>query len=101
MEQVAVAKSNYHSSSYDHARAEMLSDVDRAWELQPPALGLDVPTGDFGAATPGGGISISAKLDNIIIPRVALEQTSLQEALDFLRVYEALPYIREIVNRLP
>ncbi|NJR42214.1 MAG: hypothetical protein HC767_05725 [Akkermansiaceae bacterium] len=39
MEQVASAKSNYHQSSYDHARAEMLSEVDKAWELPVPPFG--------------------------------------------------------------
>ncbi|NJM38848.1 MAG: type II and III secretion system protein, partial [Akkermansiaceae bacterium] len=89
MEQVASAKSNYHQSSYDHARAEMLSEVDKAWELPVPPLDAEVAAGDLGAVTPNGDITISAKLDNIIIPRVALEQASLQEALDFLRLRAA------------
>jgi general secretion pathway protein D len=86
LEQVAVARSNYHKASFDHARAEMLSDVDKAWELQTPPLEVEVPTGDLGGATSNGEITVRAKLDNIIIPRIALEQASLQEALDFLRV---------------
>ncbi|NJR42213.1 MAG: hypothetical protein HC767_05720, partial [Akkermansiaceae bacterium] len=52
-------------------------------------MDAEVAAGDLGAVTPNGDITISAKLDNIIIPRVALEQASLQEALDFLRVRAA------------
>jgi general secretion pathway protein D len=89
LEQVAVAKSNYHKSSYDHARAEMLSEVDKSWELPVPPLDVEIPKEDFGAVTANGEITVKAKLDNIIIPRIALDQASLQEALDFLRVRAA------------
>ncbi len=86
MEQVAAAKTAYHKSSYDHARSEMLTQVDAAWEtpISAPELGV-------GPEDPGGplnldtSVSVAAKLDRIMIPKIALDQATLEEALDFLR----------------
>ncbi|RYD65647.1 MAG: hypothetical protein EOP83_06955, partial [Verrucomicrobiaceae bacterium] len=87
MEKVATAKSDYQQSAYDHARAEMLSQVDSQWELQPPVEGLEPTLTDPGAGIIGGEvISVRNKLDRIIIPKIALDQSTLDEALDFLRL---------------
>lgn len=86
MEQVASAKSDYSKAATDHARAELLSQVDAAWETAIPAPEL-APT----LTDPGGGlldkdtIFVKAKIDRIIIPKLAMDQVSLEEALDFLR----------------
>jgi general secretion pathway protein D len=86
MEQVAAAKSGYQKSSYDHTRAEMLSQVDAAWETQITAPDLGVgpedPGGPLGDA---GTITVATKLDRIIIPRIILDQATLDEALEYLR----------------
>lgn len=87
MEQVAAAKSGYQESAYDHSRAELLGQVDSQWELQVPPAGPDpslVEPGSNGTDT--GFISVKNKIDRIIIPKLALEQASLEEALDFLRL---------------
>lgn len=87
LEQVATAKSQYQKAAYDHTRSEMLSQVDAAWEtvLTPPDVG-PVP-GDPGMpeTTMGTSMTVAAKLDRIIIPKVQLEQATLQESLNFLR----------------
>jgi general secretion pathway protein D len=41
MERLAAAKSDYYRAAYDHTRAELLSQVDAAWELTVPA---DLPS---------------------------------------------------------
>ncbi len=90
LERVAATKSGYYKSAYDAARAEMLSQVDATWELQPSATDIE-PTFD----SPEDGslnselIPVKAKLDRIIIPKFSLDQASLEEALDFLRVKTA------------
>lgn len=87
MEQVASARSHYEKSASDHTRAELLSQVDALWELQPPAS--DIEPSLTGTGTVGGGqdyIPLSNKIDRIIIPKLALDQSSLEEALDFLRL---------------
>ncbi len=87
MEQVATAKSDYANSARDHTRAKMLGQIDREWELQVPALDLEASL-----TNPGYGdvnadpVSVKNKLARIIIPKIALEQASLDEALDFLRL---------------
>jgi Mg-chelatase subunit ChlD/tetratricopeptide (TPR) repeat protein len=39
LEQIANAKSSYYRAAYDHTRAELLMEVDKAWELAVPADG--------------------------------------------------------------
>ena len=87
MEQVAAAKSGYQKSAYDHTRAELLSQVDGQWELQVPALAIEPSLTEPGAVdSEANFVSVKNKLDRIIIPRIALDQSSLDEALDFLRL---------------
>lgn len=87
MERVEVAKSGYQKSAYDHARSEMLGQVDKEWELQVPTLDLDASLAASGIGqSEADRITVRAKLDSIIIPKIALDQASLEEALDFLRL---------------
>jgi general secretion pathway protein D len=87
MEQVAAAKAGYQKSAYDHTRAEMLSQVDSQWELQVPTPDLEAALVDPGAGSSEANfVSVRNKLDRIIIPKIALDQSSLDEALDFLRL---------------
>lgn len=86
LEQLAAAKSGYQKSAYDHARAEMLSQVDAAWEIQVPAPELGVGPEDPGAVPEDmGTVSVAAKIDRIIIPKISLDEATLEEALEFLR----------------
>ncbi len=87
MERVAAAKTGYYRSAQDHTRAEMLGQVGAAWELELPAAEIDSSLlGDGSGAEGSGFIPIANKLDRIIIPSIRLEQASLEEALDLLRV---------------
>jgi len=87
MEQISSAKSSYQKAASDHTRAEMLSQVDAAWETQisPTDLGRG-PEDPGGLANAGpGAMSVAAKLDQIIIKKIAFDQVSLSEAIGFLR----------------
>ncbi|MEO5916127.1 MAG: Amuc_1098 family type IV pilus outer membrane protein [Luteolibacter sp.] len=90
LERVAQAKSDYSKSGYDHARAEMLAEVDKGWETPLSPVNVE-PT--FGDANMGlldkESVTVKNKLDRIIIPKFALDQASLEEALDFLRLRSA------------
>lgn len=87
LERVEVAKSGYQQSANDHTRAEMLAEVDKAWELQIPASDLEPTLTDVSGGEIGGDvISVRNKIDRIIIPKIALDQSTLGEALDFLRI---------------
>lgn len=87
LERLASAKSDYYRAAYDHTRAELLAEVDKAWELSIPA---DAPVlTDLGGPSAGetsGVAYITAKLKNIIIPRIDFEDTTVEEAVDFLRM---------------
>lgn len=90
METVSNAKSDYYRAAYDQTRSELLSQVDAAWELSVPA---DIP--DFnpnqGRSTgPSDGVAyITEKLRRIIIPSIDFEDTTVEEAIDFLRLRAA------------
>jgi general secretion pathway protein D len=90
MEKVADTKSDYYRAAYGHTRAELLMQVDQAWELSVPA---DVPT--FNAAPTSNNIAsdgvatINAKLRNIIIPKIDFEDRTVEEAIDYLRLRAA------------
>jgi general secretion pathway protein D len=86
MERIAGAKSDYYRSAYDQTRAELLMEVDRAWELAVPR---DVPVAAGGDVMDprltSGSALIMEKLRSIIIPVIDFEDTSVEEAVDFLR----------------
>ena len=90
MEQIAATKSAYQKSAFDHTRATLLSDVDASWELAVPAPILDVAAVEPQAAGQVGSfVPVANKLDRIIIPHVFLENATLQEAVDLLRLRTA------------
>jgi general secretion pathway protein D len=87
MEQVEVAKGHYQEAAYDHTRAEMLGQVDKEWELQVPTFDLEASLSDsLSGQSEANRVSVRNKLDRIIIPKISLDQASLNEALDFLRL---------------
>jgi general secretion pathway protein D len=86
LERVAAAKSDYYRAAFDHTRAELLSQVDQAWELSVPA---DAPPGDVSITpiTESTGVAyITEKLRRIIVPKISFEDTTVEEAIDFLRL---------------
>lgn len=90
MERVSNAKSDYYRAAYDQTRSELLSQVDAAWELSVPA---DVPNFDPNQGAqigPSDGVAyITEKLRRIIIPSIDFEDTTVEEAIDFLRLRAA------------
>ncbi|MEI6178370.1 MAG: Amuc_1098 family type IV pilus outer membrane protein, partial [Verrucomicrobiota bacterium] len=86
LEQINVNKSAYYRAAYDHTRSELLMQVDEAWELAVPNV---EPSENFNRDTTpreSTGVSyITAKLRSIIIPKINFEQTTVEEAINFLR----------------
>lgn len=86
LERLASAKSDYYRAAYDHARAQMLMEVDKAWELSIPADAPPVPEGPT-VSNEGRGVGyITEKLRRIVIPQINFEDTTVEEAIDFLRL---------------
>jgi general secretion pathway protein D len=85
LERCAAIKSDYYRAAYDHTRAQLLMEVDKAWELTVPSLAQQA---DFGVGPAQQGdrrsITITNKLQNIIIPRVDFADTPLDEAMEYL-----------------
>jgi general secretion pathway protein D len=90
LERVSQAKSDYYRAAYDSTRAELLGQVDAAWELAvPPDTQIVDPT-TFGAEGVSSGVAyITEKLKRIIIPKIDFEDTTVEEAIDFLRLRAA------------
>jgi general secretion pathway protein D len=86
LEQVAAAKSDYYRAAYDHTRAKLLGQVDAAWESAVPA---EAPAFDPNVIGPSrdleGVAKINQKLQDIIIPIVNFEDSTVEEAVEFLR----------------
>ena len=84
MEGIHQLKSDHYRTAYDEARARMLAEVDAAWEMSvPPPVELDSATG--GPRPSPVGVTIEFKLKNMIIPVVDFDDTTVEEAIDFLR----------------
>ena len=89
MEVVAQARADYYRAAYDHTRAQLLAEVDRAWELAVPPLITEDVLGTGPVVADRGATSIINKLRTIIIPVIEFDNTSVEEAIDFLRVRAA------------
>ena len=87
LERIASAKSDYYKAAYDHTRAELLMQVDQAWELSVPAEAPAVVVTDSANKGDTTGVAyITEKLRRIVIPMIDFEDTSVEEAIDFLRL---------------
>ena len=85
MEQVAKQRSDYARAAYDEARADILSQVDEAWQLR-VTPGDVIPSDLTGGGGPSNApISVTNKMERIILPVVDFQDVSIQEAFDFLR----------------
>ncbi|WP_346188411.1 Amuc_1098 family type IV pilus outer membrane protein [Rubritalea halochordaticola] len=86
MEKIAKVKSDYYRAAYDHTRAEMLRQVDQAWEIAIPPSGVfDGPNNPIEEEVTGA-LYLRRKLKNIDIPVVDFNNISVNEAVDFLRM---------------
>ena len=86
MEKIAATKSDYYRAAYDQTRAELLMQVDKAWELSVPADLPNVADSNYQTQETGGVAYITEKLRRIVIPSINFEDTTVEEAIDFLRL---------------
>ena len=88
MERVAARKSDYARTGYDDTRARMLAEVAAQWELPVPMVD-EIPAMETGVVGPNGArdfLPVASKINRIIIPTYNIEQATLPEALELLRV---------------
>ena len=86
MEKINVARQQYADAAYSETRGAMLNAVDKAWGLplrkftEGPTSIVEQPQMDS-----RGSQAINNKLDTIIIPRIDFTDSSIKEALDFIK----------------
>lgn len=89
LERVSAAKSDYRVAARDQARAKLLAEVGEAWE-QKDHLKPDLPLIEEQQSVKKLAISnLYEKLNTIVFPEVNLNNASLDEAIDYLRVVSA------------
>ncbi|MEX1120108.1 MAG: Amuc_1098 family type IV pilus outer membrane protein [Terrimicrobiaceae bacterium] len=87
MEQVNKQRSTYDANAYNETRSRLLWLVDEAWE-RPINRNLSARATDSAIGLRGdvrGNEAITAKLNRIIIPKIELRDTTVREAVDFLK----------------
>ena len=87
MEQVNVEKSRYYGNAYNETRSRLLWMVDQSWER--PVHRFQGGRSTTTEAQARGGIrgteATMAKLNRIIIPKIDLRDTTVREAVEFLK----------------
>ncbi len=84
MENAEQKRSSYFRAAYDHQRAKMLAQVDEAWEDKVPVQGAGVVF-DYGVGRSPGAY-LTEKMNRIKFPTVTFQGTTIEEAIEFLRV---------------
>lgn len=101
LERVADTKSKYYHTASGQTRAELLMEVDKAWEL-PLESNLVIPTvpvvSDTTAAS--SNVPLGNKLSRIVIPQFVVEDVTLMEAVEVLRARAAANDVFELVPEL-
>ncbi len=85
MEEVNNAQSKYANESYNETRSRMLWLVDKGWEQ--PVRKFTNGKDTYGAprVDPSRNEAIVAKLNRIVLPKVDFRETTIREAVEFLR----------------
>ena len=87
MEQVNLAKAKYYGAAYNETRSRLLWLVDKAWDR--PVHRFQRGRTTTAEIQARGGIrgteATMAKLNRIIIPRIDLRDTTVREAVEFLK----------------
>ena len=86
LEKCSAIKSDYYRAAFDQTRARMLMEVDQAWELAIPPVNQDNTAIIDRPGEVSRSVSIAAKLQQIVIPVVDFNNTTVEEAIDFLRI---------------
>jgi general secretion pathway protein D len=87
MEQVNLEKAKYYGSAYNETRSRLLWMVDQKWERPVHRFqgGRTTTTETQARGGIRGTEATMAKLNRIIIPRIDLRDTTVREAVEFLK----------------
>lgn len=85
-EKVNLARSNYASQGYNEARSRGIWEVEKAWERPVKKYGGRDVTAITNDRTIKSTAAIENKLNRIIIPQISFRDTTVREAIDYLKV---------------
>ena len=86
MEQINVARQQYAEAAYNDTRGDLLAKVSKAWELPVKKFTNETTSiVEQPEITVRGTQAITDKLDSIKIPRIDFTDSSIREALDFIK----------------
>ncbi|MCD8061333.1 MAG: tetratricopeptide repeat protein [Akkermansiaceae bacterium] len=85
MEQVNRARAGYFSSARDETRGNALAEVSGLWERRSSVTEVPEEPESFSQPLENPVVSVDRKLGMIRLPRVQLEQATVEEAVDYLR----------------
>ncbi len=89
MEKISATQSDYYRAARDQSRAEMLARVDRAWGLHLPSADTTLPP--TAPTSPSHtAANLRDKLAGIIVDLIDLDNVTLDEAIDFVRIQSRL-----------
>jgi general secretion pathway protein D len=79
--------SKYYGASRDHVRANLIREVDAQWEVQVPHFNTEgVSAGPDHGGDVGRGLTTRDKINAIILPQVDFLESSIDEAVEYLRI---------------
>jgi general secretion pathway protein D len=85
-EKINVAKSQYGKTAYNETRSRAIWQVDKAWANPVRKFGVQKEGVILQENTDTAGTArITAKLNRIILPKVQFRNTTIAEAIDFLK----------------
>ena len=90
LEKIAGSKTDYAKAAHDHARGEMLQQVDALWETQVPNIADPLIDDPLANTTESKVRFVAEKMRNVIFPAVDLDQVGIVEAIDFIRTQSKL-----------
>jgi len=88
MQRVSNAKSDYYRAAYDQTRAQMLEEVDAAWETTiPPLVPITIPGEARTDFNKNPALLLRNKLQRIQLTNVEFtDDTTVRQAINFLRL---------------
>ncbi len=85
-EKVNAARLKYADAAYNQTRSQLLWQVAKGWEIPPKRFDLtDRPIDTGIRADQSAAVQIRQKLETIIIPQIDFRQSTIREAVEFLK----------------
>ncbi len=86
LQRLDTLKAKYYRQAKAHSRDEMLYQIEKGWSTEPSrSVGMPKRVTNENPAAISGVVALEERLDTGIVDKVSLEESSIQDALVFLR----------------